>query len=158
MRRVLACLLAVFSAAAGWAAGSVTITGTIQTANPGATYETSVLPSAGITRNLSACDDQGEWQGFDGSWVNVAAYRGWDALLRPALAMPAGYAVDFDVYFYDAACRFVSYFRMAEGNGGRFGFGLPEDGTIPDEATWSQVTMWTGPPGAEYEYTFTPAS
>lgn len=151
-----AVVLALALAGPGQAAETASITGTIRVPNPGATYETAVLPSAGVTRNLAACDDQSEWQGFDAAWVNVADYRGYDALATTPLPEPDRRVVDFDVYFYDADCRFVFYFGMAEGNGDRgFGVGVDETGVIPDEAVWAQITMWSGPVDTPYEFRIT---
>src|SRR5713101_1130121 len=90
------------------ARASTPVTGTILVPNPGATYEKRDAPSsAGITRNLSPCNADGDFQGIDGFWIRVAPFQSRDAELTPASPI-----ADFDVYFYDHWCHVLGYDGM----------------------------------------------
>lgn len=107
--------------------------GTIQVPAPQSQY------IGGITENFASCSVDENFQGVDGWWIQLPSWA------PGAQAQMTSTAIDMDVWFYDSNCRWIGDYVMAtpEPN---------EEGTIPADAAWAIVYLYTG---QDADFTFT---
>ncbi len=102
-----------------------------------------------LTELLDKCNPEGNFQGYDGFWVELPEAAGMQVTLSPV--GPTEPLSDFDLSFYDESCALIPGSSLAANF-----IGAPEVGVAPDDAHWIIVQFFFGFQG-DFEITLAEA-